>query len=244
MEDQNYILFESYLSKELSQDEIDTFESRLKNELDFNQAFNTYKELSSFLEHKFENEATSIAFQDNLRTISNTYFEKQETAKKVVRFKPWQYAMAASVVLLIGIFTFNNFSNPTFNDYNNYDTISLTVRGGQDELLKTAENAFNNKDFVKAEAVFGQLLANDDSNKEWQLYRGIALLELDEFDEADSLFSRLSSESSVYKNKATWYLALSKLKHKDHDACLKILRTLPEDADDYKQAQKLIKKLE
>ena len=244
MKDQNYILFESYLSKELSQDEIATFESRLKNESGFNQAFNTYKELASFLEHKFENEATSIAFQDNLKTISNTYFEKQETAKKVVRFKPWQYAMAASVVLLIGIFTFNNFSNPTFNDYNNYDIISLTVRGEQDALLKTAENAFNNENFAKAEAVFGQLLAHDDSNKELQLYRGIALLELDKFDEADSLFSRLSNMPSVYKNKAIWYLALSKLKQEDNNACLKILRTIPEDADDYKEAQKLIKKLE
>lgn len=243
-EDQNYIVFESYLSKELSQDEITAFETRLKNESDFNQAFNTYKGLSSFLEHKFENEAASTAFQNNLKTISDTYFEKQEPAKKVIHFKPWQYAMAASVALLIGVFTFNNFSNPTFSDYNNYEVISLTVRGEQDDLLKVAENAFNNKDFVKAEAVFGQLLAKDNSNKELQLYRGIALLEVDKFDEADGLFSKLSNGVSVYKSKATWYLALSKLKQKDHDSCLEILRTIPEGAEDYKQSQKLINKLE
>ncbi|MDD7888290.1 hypothetical protein [Flavivirga sp. 57AJ16] len=244
MEDQDYILFESYLSKELSRDEIAAFEARLKNESDFNQAFNTYKELSAFLEHKFENEAASTGFQNNLKAISNTYFEKQETTKEALHFKPWHYAIAASVVLLMGIFTFNNFSNPTFNDYNNYEVISLTVRGGQDELLKTAENAFNDKDFAKAEIVFGQLLALDGSNKEWQLYRGVALLELDEFDEAEGLFNKLSNEASVYKNKAAWYLALSKLKQKDYNACLKILRSIPEDAEDYEQAQKLIKKLE
>ncbi|GAA3645800.1 hypothetical protein [Flavivirga jejuensis] len=242
--EENHILFESYLSQELSQDDIITFESRLKNESDFNQAFNTYKELSSFLEHKFKNEADSTAFQNNLKTISNTYFEKHETAKKGVRFKPWQYAMVASVALLIGIFTFNNFSSPTFSDYNNYETISLTVRGAQDDLLKDAENAFNNKDFVKAKAVFEKLLVQDDSNKELHLYRGIALLELDEFDEADSLFSKLSKGSSVYKNKAIWYLALSKLKQKDNGACIKILKTIPEDADAYNEAQKLIHKLE
>ncbi len=243
MEDQNYILFEAYLSKELSQDGIIAFESRLKNEPDFNQAFNTYKELSSFLEHKFEDEAASTAFQNNLKTISKTYFEKEETTKKVVRFKPWQYAIAASVVLLIGIFTFNNFSNPTFNDYNNYETISLISRGGQDELLEIAENAFNNKNFAEAEAAFSELLNKDDSNKELQLYRGIALLELDKFDEADNLLGKLSNSPSVYKNKAIWYLALSKLKQKDHTACLKILKTIPEGADDYEQAQQLINKL-
>ncbi len=244
MEDQKYILFESYLSKELSEDEITAFESRLKNESDFNQAFNTYKELTSFLEHKHDNEVASTAFQNNLKTISNTYFENKETDKKVVRFKPWQYAMAASIVLLMGIFTFNNFSNPSFNDYNNYETISLIVRGEQEDLLKAAENAFNNKDFAEAEVVFGELLAKDDSNKELQLYRSITLLELDKFDEADSLFGRLSNSPSVYKNKAIWYLALSKLKQKNHDACLEILKTIPEDADDYIQAQELIKKLD
>ena len=244
MDDQNYILFESYLSKGLSQDEINAFESRLKNESDFNQAFKTYKELVSFLEHKFENEAASTAFQNNLETISNTYFEKQETAKKVVRFKPWQYAMAASVVLLIGIFTFNNFSNPTFSDYNNYEVISLTVRGAEDDLLKEAENAFNNKDFAKAETVFRNLIERDSDNLELLLYASIANIELGNYEIADTILQDLRSGNSAYKNKATWYLALSKLKQKDHDACLEILRAIPEDADDYKEAQKLINKLE
>ncbi|GAA3601412.1 hypothetical protein Q4Q39_12775 [Flavivirga amylovorans] len=244
MEDQNYILFESYLSKELSQEEVSAFESRLKNESDFNQAFNIYKELSSFLEHKFEGESISTAFQNNLKTISNTYFEKQKPSKKVIRFKPWQYAIAASVALLIGVVTFNNLSNPTFNDYNNYETISLTVRGGDESLLKTAENAFNSKDFAKAEAAFTELIAMDDSKNELQLYRGITLLELDKFDEADSLFSKLSNTASVYKNKAIWYLALSKLKQQDYNACLELLKRIPEDAEDYKQAEKLISKLE
>lgn len=244
MKDQNYIAFESYLSKELSQDEIEVFESRLKNDPDFNQAFNTYKELTSFLEHKFENEAAASTFQNNLKTISNTYFEKQESAKKVVRFKPWQYAIAASVILFIGIFTFSDSSNPTFSDYNNYEAISLTVRGDQDDLLKAAENAFNNKNFTTAEAIFGQLMVKDNSNKELQLYRGIALLEMDKFDEADSLFRRLSNTTSVYKNKATWYLALSKLKQKDYSTCLVILKSIANYAEDYEQAQKLINKLE
>lgn len=244
MEDQNYILFESYLSKELSQDEIKAFESRLKNESDFNQAFNTYKELASFLEHKFENEAASTAFQNNLKNISNTSFEKQETAKKVASFKPWQYAMAASVALLIGIFTFNNFSDPAFSDYNNYEAISLTVRGAEDDLLKEAENAFNNKDFAKAEVVFRNLIKTDSDNLELLLYASIANIELGNYEIADTILQDLRSGNSAYKNKATWYLALSKLKQKDHDTCLEILRAIPEDADDYKEAQKLINKLE
>ncbi len=246
MKDQNYILFESYLSEELSQEEVAAFELRLENELELKEAFNQYKDVSSFLEHTFGDEDNTLAFETNLKNISKDYFEKQEgfNSKKVTRFKPWKYAIAASVLLLIGIFTFNNFSGPSFNDYNNYETISLTVRGTQKDLLKVAETAFNNKDFISADRAFKQLLDKDNSNKELQLYRGIVLLELDSFEEADGLFNGLSKENSVYKNKALWYLALSKLKQKDHAACLDLLKTLPEDAEDYKQAQRLMSKLD
>lgn len=244
MENQNYILFETYLSDELSNDEVAEFESRLKNEPELNQAFQTYKELSSFLEHKFANEETSTSFQDNLKNISNNYFEKQVAPKKVIRFKPWQYGMAASVALLIGIFVFNNFSNPTYNDFNDYENISLSVRGTSDDLLQTAEIAFNHKDFAKAETAFKQLIAEDENNSEIKIYSAISNIELNNFELADSLLLDLKEGNSAYKNKAIWYLALSKLKQKNYDACLKILKTIPEEADDFKKAQKLIKKLD
>jgi hypothetical protein len=244
MKEQDYILFESYLSEALSKDEVTSFEARLKSEPEFNQAFNTYKELNSFLEHKFENEEASTEFQDNLKSISNSYFEKQEAPKKVIQFKPWQYAMAASVALLVGIFMFNNFSNPSFNDYNNYESVSFTVRGANDDLLKTAQEAFNNKDFASAEVAFKKLIEKDENNAELKLYRAISNIELNNFEMADNILKELSSGNSAFKNKATWYLALSKLKQENKDACLEILKTIQEEADDYKQAQKLIKKLD
>lgn len=244
MENQDYILFEDYLLGELSETEKDAFETRLKTDSKFNESFNTYKELSSFLEHKFENEATSTVFQNNLKNISNTYFEKQDAPKKVIRFKSWHYAVAASVVLLIGISVFNNLSNPVYSDYANYESISLTIRGSQDGLLKTAENAFNKKDFAKAEVAFKELLLTDEENTELQFYRGVTNIELNNFAVADWLLKGLKQGNSVYKNKATWFLALSKLKQKQYDVCLQILKTIPEDAEDYKEVQKLINKLD
>ena len=48
---------------------------------------------------------------------------------------------------------------------------------------------------------------------------------------------------SIYKNKAIWYLALSKLKQKDFTACKEILLTLPKSSEDYDNAQKILNKL-
>lgn len=242
MKDQDYILFENYILGDLSKKEIDAFEIRLKSDSKFRESFKTYKELSTFLEDKFENEESSAVFQNNLKNISTKYFNKQETTKK--RFKPWQYAMAASIALLISIVMFNNMSTPVYSDYANSENISLTVRGEQDALLHTAENAFNAKDYKKADEAFKSLMVIEKDNVELQYYRAIANIEMNNFDVAEKLLIPLKNGQSAYKYKAIWYLALSNLKQNEYDDCLEILKTIPEDADDYKKAQKLIRKLD
>ncbi len=249
MADQDYILFENYLLGDLSEIDKEIFETRIKEDSKFKESFNTYKELSSYLKHTFENEDASKAFKENLQKISKVHFEKHEAAEKIKgstkTYEFYKYVIAASMVLFFGIFMFNQFSNPSYADFAHYDTISLTVRGEQDALSKTAENAFNTKDFAKAEDAFSKLLqTTDKDNSELKLYSAIANIELNHFDTAETLLSDLQEGHSVYKNKATWYLALSKLKQKDYVACLEILKTIPEDADNYKQAKTLIDKLD
>ena len=140
---------------------------------------------------------------------------------------------------------FNQFSGePSYSDFANYNQISLTVRGTSDALLKEAETAFNNKNYEEAEQLFNQILEQVSSNTEIQLYKSITLIETNQFDEADELLEGISEGNSIYKNKATWYLALSKLKQNNLESCKSILKSIPDDAEDYKQAQKLLNKLD
>ncbi|GAA3564078.1 hypothetical protein [Snuella lapsa] len=243
MEEQDYTAFEAYLTNELSQEARINFETRLKADAEFNKAFNTYKELSAFLAHTLENETPSEAFKSNLENISNTHFSKYKKQKTVFALRPWQYAVAASIVLLIGVFMFNQ-STPVYSDYANYGNVSLTVRGDDSELIKTAEIAFNTKDFNKASKALNKLIALDTENAELKLYRAIANIELNEFDKADTELDGITKGNSVFKNKAIWYLALSKLKQKDYKACKAVLKTLPEEAEDFERAQKLLSKLD
>ena len=246
MEEQDYILFENYLSGKMPKEEMIVFEERLKTNSEFNAAFRLYQETSLFLKNTFENEDARNTFRDNLQKISTSHFGKTDD-NQVTKSKTsylYKYAVAACVVLLFGVFVFNQFSAPTYSDYSNYGTISLTVRGKNDALLQTAETAFNNKDFAKADKAFKSLMVLDENSAELKLYRAIANIELDNFETADALLDNLQKGNSVYKYKATWYLALSKLKQHETDACLAILKTIPNDAEDYGAAQKLIKKLD
>ncbi|KJD35178.1 hypothetical protein PW52_10875 [Tamlana sedimentorum] len=245
MEEEKYIQFEAYLEQNLNEEELEAFEHKLKTDSDFNEGFQTYKSLNQFLDHKFKNEDASEAFKNNLEGISNAYFNKDEASnKKQKPFNFYKYAVAACVVALLGFFVFNQFSTPAYSDFNNYNAISLTVRGENDALLKTAETAFNNKDFAKAEDTFSALIKLDATNAEYKLYSAISNLELNNFKTAEALLNDVKSGHSVYKNKAIWFLGLSKLKQEDYKSCLNILKTIPEGAEDYKRAQKLINKLD
>lgn len=249
MEEQDYILFEDYLSGNLDKDATNAFETRLETDKAFKQSFRIYKDISVHLDHEIGNEEKTMDFRVNLDSISHNYFSKlnaqQEEVETKKPFSFYKLAIAASIALLLGFFVFNQFSgDPSYSDFANYDQISLTVRGENDALLKEAETAFNTKNYEEAELLFNQILEEDSSNTEIQLYKSITLIETNQFSEADELLKAISEGNSIYKNKAMWYLALSKLKQDNLEACKNVLKNISEDAEDYKQAQKLLNKLD
>ncbi|MFV0565544.1 MAG: hypothetical protein ACK5NB_06915 [Flavobacteriaceae bacterium] len=245
MEERDYLLFETYLEGDMPKDDIVTFKKRLEKDSGFNDAFKLYKETASFLEDKFKNEDERVVFKANLQNISQAYFSNAKSnANKIKQQRYLKFGVAACTIMLLGFFIFNQFSSPDYNDYANYDTLSLTVRGENQALLQTAETAFNNKNFDVAKDAFEGLLVLDKNNAELTFYYALCNIETNNFEPADNLLNSLQKGTSVYKQKAVWFLALSKLKQGEPDECAKILKTIPQDAEDYAQAQKLLNKLD
>ena len=240
MKEEEFTFFEAYLSEELSEEERLSFENRLKKEPELSEAFNNYKELYGFLEHKFTTEKATETLRGNINEISKGYFTiKKKT--KVIKFKPWQYAAAASVVLFLGITMFNNFGgNPLYSDFSEHEILSLTERGNQNQLYLNAEQAFNSKNYVHAEQLFSEILVANPNLVEVELYKAISLIEINKFASADKILLAISSHDSVYKFNAKWYLALSKLKQKQYDDCELLLKGIPENTDVYEIAQELL----
>lgn len=247
MEEQDYLQFEAYLDGNLSKDEILTFNEKLKSDAQFKKAFLVYQDITSHLKHQIENEQETADFKANLDVISTQHFNKSEenkiSSKPSHRSNFYKYAIAASVVILLGFFVFNQFGDPRYKDYNNFDTISLTVRSSENAVIKKAEQSFNSQNYAEALTAFNIILEDDFSNLEIQYYKGIALVETNQFEEAELLLTKLSNGSSVYKNKAKWILALNYLKQDHKSACVEVLQTIPKDAEDYNKAQKLLNKL-
>lgn len=244
MEREAHELFVAYLEKELSSSERETFERKLNEDSKFEAEFLEFKNIYIILENRLSPERATV-----LETIkqANSNFNykpsKVTTEKKVIKFKPWKYGIAASILLAIGIFIFNNFSKPTYSDFAARETISLTVRSDVDETTKNAEVAFNSADYSKALIYFNELLKVEPNNLQLQYYKSVALIELSEYDEADSLLKKISESNSVYASKAKWIKALSYLKQKRYKEAKEVANSITPSDPEYQKAQKLLSKL-
>ncbi|RNL84682.1 tetratricopeptide repeat protein [Sinomicrobium pectinilyticum] len=244
MEEQDYILFEDYVSGTLSEEEKQKLEERLQYDDELKESFTVYKEASVYLDRTFGKTEDTEAFRDKISAISKEYFRKDtEPSKGIRKLRPWQIAVAASILVILGIFFFRRTGMPVYEDYADYPQLSLTVRGGENTLLKQAETAFNEGDYGKASVLFEDILKADRTNAEISFYYAVSLVELGRYEEADTGFSALMASRSVFRTEAIWYGALSKLRQKDYKASAGLLEQIPEGDDRYAQAQKLLKKL-
>jgi len=243
MNEETYIRFENYLANELSSEEKTLFEEQLQNDAQFNESFQIYKNWTVYLENEFDPETDK--FKENLKSISNQHFETLSSSEvqekgKVIAFKPWYYAVAASVVVFMGMW-FMMQNDPNYSDYNQHDTALFMERSVGDNNLKEAQEAFNAKDYKKAVAAFDKI--TDFRDPELQLFYAISLIETNNYTKAQLFLDQLRQGNSVYKHKATWYLALSYLKQDKKEECKSTLKEIPTDAEDFEKAKELLNKL-
>lgn len=246
MEDHDYILFEDYMSNSLSKSEHEAFEKRLRTEASFREAFELYKDTSAFLKHKFSNEQEREALKSNLSKISKTQESNKTTSsKKTKKLHPWKLAIAASLLVIVGVFYSQwFFSTAQYQDFADHPEISLTVRGHNQPLKMEAEKAFNTQNFKEAIPLFKSILNQEPASKEIQIYLAISLIEQDKFAEADAILESLLETPSAYSNQVRWYTALSKLKQENYTEAKTYLEQIPEYAEEFDKAQKVLDKLE
>ncbi|MDI9309577.1 MAG: hypothetical protein QM535_05130 [Limnohabitans sp.] len=240
MNEEIYTVFESYLQNELSNEDKISLENQLKNDGDLSEKFKIYRENSDFLNQKFSEE--SINFKQNLQKISNEHFSQANQTTKVIRFQPWKYAIAASITLFFGIWFLMQNDMPEYSDFSQHEVASFVERGTNDANLKAAQDAFNLKNYKEAVIELEAILKKE-NNVEIKYFYAISLLEQNQFVNAEEYFNELKNGNSVYKEKAVWYLALSQLKQKNKEECIKYLKQIPEGSEDYDNAQKLLNDL-
>ncbi|PKP12856.1 MAG: hypothetical protein CVU08_08340 [Bacteroidetes bacterium HGW-Bacteroidetes-3] len=246
MQKERYIRFDRYLNNELSKEELKSFEEELKSDHDFKEDFEIYSALESSLGSKLKNEEEEIKLRKTLSDLGSQHLKQVENTKKETKvislFRYRNLMVAASIALLIGFFLFNN-GKPVYGDFAQHNSLELAVRGDNNYAISKAETAFNSKNYEEALKQLSILSSNYPNDPEINLYQGICQLELNNYVEAEAIFDEISAGNSSLSTKAIWYKALTFLKQKKFNECKEVLKTIPETAEEYQQAKKLLKKL-
>ena len=242
MEEDIYITFEDYLSNQMSEEDRKKFEEQLALDPEMSNKLQVYVRWTEFLEGNFSKETTD--FKNNLSRIAKQHISGTTNSdkSKVIPLNSKWFAIAATIVVFISIWFFTQNGTPEYTDYNQHERAYFTERSEGDIHLKVAQEAFNNQDYEKAIVNFQQV-SNENFGEEAQLFYGVALIETNQFEKAEVILEPIQGGDSVYKEKAIWYLGLSKLKQKKFEECKMTLETLPKEAEDYDKAQELIRKL-
>ncbi|PHS54088.1 MAG: hypothetical protein COB01_02800 [Lutibacter sp.] len=246
MKEVRYIEFDKYLNNELSGAAIESFEKKLESNADFKQEFEIYKALENSLTSKFKSEKEEQELRNTLSNLGSKFIKDKEPVKKetkVISLMRYRNLMvAASIALLVGLFLFNN-ENPVYSDFSNHNSLELVVRSEHNEVVIKAQEAFNSENYEVALQQLTLLATKNKNDIEIELYKAICYLEINMYADADIIFDEISSGNSAFTNTAMWYKALSMLKQEQFEACKYVLQTIPKSAEEYKQAEKLLRKL-
>ena len=233
-------LFEAYLSKELDTEAVTAFENRLESYPDFKSDFELYTAINTSLSYRINAVEEENKLRNSLHKIQkSTTISKQP--KVISLFNIRSIAIAASVILLVTLSVYKFNSKPNFEDFAQYDNLSLVVRGDDETQKKMLEKYFNAKQFAKTLPLFEDLLKDNPNDNKLLLYKALALVETGNTVDAFPIFNQLiASDNTLYKDNALWYKSLAYLKLKDYKACKTTLSKLNSDSDYSDEAQKLL----
>ena len=253
MNERDDIQIEKYMDDALDVAEKKVFEARLANEPSLQKAYEQRTRLGQLLAaNQKEQEFTQF-----LDEVSDPFFESyvaepiEMTASKVVPFYKKRtfsiiaLATAAVIALLLAVPFL--FPQNLYDQFNDHRPLALTDQSGATTALQAAETAFNEEDYTVAVVALDSYLANNPQDIEAQLYKGISLLELDQLEEAKTIFMSIAEGSSVFASEALWYAALAYLKEGNEVASASTLRQLIELASDsqlIEKAKQLLAELE
>lgn len=258
---------EAYLNGRMSAEELTAFEALLRSNTELRSYVALSQDLKATVEGslKFETNPSeshvetvkawykapdTLAFADSLTSVD---IPTKDRSKLKTQKKYWLPLIAAS---LIGVLLAINWSlqkpniDSLYHQYSQWDSMpSFVVQGtGNENATKIEmETAFKSQNYEQALSLATALLNTGDApDYNVLLYKGITLIELERWAEAQAVFDSLINSPAIDAQKGHWYKALIHLKLKEMDALNEILDLMIEDTNHifYQKALQLKEELE
>lgn len=258
---------EAYLENRMSADRRQAFESELAENEHLRNEFDEMKAVilgvrsaaaiafaekvgqweQNLQEGKSQVEEAKIKqlFPGSATSSSAQPFKQSRTVKM-----PYLYAVAAAVVVLIGLIFIlrpqSTDANSLYAAHFERPVNPFTLMGGDTKSLQLqAFQAYEQADFQEAISLYQQVLKDSPQNAQVQYLLGVTYMEADGPEKAIEIFDKVISEDKVYDEKAQWYRALAWLKASSPEkAKEQLLEIVNSDQHDYKkEAEALLSKI-
>lgn len=231
MEKEEFI--QDYIANRLSDKEKTHFEELLKTDLEFQELYETHKEMATAFQL-----SKSKEIKARLQALDH-----EETPVKTKNFFQSKFRKIAIVaVLVLGMFFMVNLLNSNDDLYETYfeicpNTYLPVTRGTtQNDIQFEAFKAYESNNFETAEARFSDVLKTTE-NPTIRFYYAMSLLNQDKFHLALAELNAVQNKKFDYQVEALWYAALIQLKNKDIESAKQHLKTIQQLNKDFKSEE-------
>ncbi len=266
-DEKTYQLIEKYLAGKMHGPELIDFEKKIESLPQLKDEIAINKELLAHFDEghvvtksdielvQFLGGQEAEAFKAKLNVAQkkvNSSVKTETTKVRKLGMKP--LAIAASLLLLVGVFFFiNSNGNTPENIFASYDKpveINLIQKGLDGMGLSNIQNLFNNQKYSETQNLLTPIL--DTLSKEnpfWfdlSLTQGLSFLALDENEKAKNIFKDLKNSEFVDSPKANWYYILTLLKQGEKETTVQEINSYLNSGKKYKkkELQSILSELE
>ena len=268
---EQYTIFDKYIQKELTADEVVAFEQELSENEELREAFILYQKLHEMMSVQQDIEDKEGAVQQNIKRSSKVFFESyndrsKDTGKTEVSHqskvrnlnnnKRWLSIAAGLIgVLLAAYFLFTLFVPDDNKQYSNAELFAqyqssfppenFADKSGGKSYLIQAEQAYKQGNYeVTVQNLNHYISETQEDITDYRIYRcrGISQLHLNLYDAAIKDFELLKTQPT-FKNEAHWYLALLYLKKGERNKTKAELDNIEKQSTLHRKADELKGKL-
>jgi len=247
MSELNQEIIEQYLDGELKGEALLAFEQEMQANPELLKEVELHRTIHSEMIQSLQQREEEMEITQTLQELGHDYFKKKPA--KLVTIRRWWYtAAAAAAAVLLFLVIRPLFTRPFDKDklfaryIQDVQGLPEAQRGADNDSLRVAAaRLYNREKYAEALPLLGAVIAEQPGAVEFRLATGVSYLQTGKYDSAMVLFDIIAAGTTVFKEKAVWYKALILLKQNKLDDCYIVLASLPPDADNYKEAQKLMK---
>jgi len=234
----NFDAIEDYINGDLSGQDRIAFETRLKTDIDLQKDYQDWVNTENILKKHLSAQDKTIQLKSTLQPLTKKYFSSQKPEARLVSIKSaWLAAAAVAAIFII------YFSLPGGVYHFSTPEMPQAIVRGDENLANKGALLFNEGHYNEALPLLQQQAIGKPDDATANYFYAVCLVKTDRYEEALPLFLNLSKGVSAYKVDASFFAAYAAYKTNKKEDALKYAKMVPENNPYFKNAKKIIQKL-